>query len=205
MEFNPGTVEAGIGFGGMFKRYWYIIFVIIFILPSIINSISTAIETNDPTYPFFQLGEKIISADTALDKQITLLETNPASLVGMEKPPSGVYYHIKYYILFFWNVILDIISNIFLIFLPFSIILMIANAIDTTSPAKNWIKSFLIFALYLFVVNTIMFTYEAINGSITLNLSETSNKFIAYGILLIKILPFHGLIHLGTYLISLIK
>ena len=184
------------------RKYWYYIILAIIILPSIFHSIRIAQETKNPTYPLFDLATRLLTADQSIDKDVSLLQTEPIKIIGMEKPEGGIWLNTKYYWLFFWNFIFRTIGNIWLIFFPLIIIYKFVSTSDTTSPSKNMIKSFFYFLIYLFITNTVIFVYELGQGRLALNLPANIDKFKAYYLLFIKILPFHGIINLFRYLIN---
>lgn len=199
-----GVPKAGFTLFGALKKYWYWIILIIIILPSIITSIQTAIQTNNPTHPFFELATMLFTADQALEKDVTTLQTNPADLIGMDKPSESIWNKIKYGWLFFWKGIYKMMSYVWLIFLPLVIIFKIIHASGNRSlPALNFTKALIVFFIYLFITNTIVVIHGMTIGNTLIEIPADLPTFQAYKVLLIEFLPFHGLVALARYIVSM--
>jgi len=186
---------------GFIKNHWYLIILILFILPPIINSINIGIKTQNPTYPLFDLAERLFIADSVLQKDVNTLSTDPSILVGMVKPETGIWKNVVYSWKFFWNVIWRIIGNVWLIFFPFLIIYKLSKLINNSQPAKNLICSILIFLVFLFIVNSIILVHGIIASNEFIQIPEGLDKFGGYFYLFKQIVPFHGLFSLGKYLV----
>ena len=188
------------------KKNWYWLVLLFVLLPSIISAIQISIKENNPTYPFFLLGTKILSADSLLQKEIDLLKTNPSELIGMEKPASGLWKTAVFYFMFSKNVILEIIGNVWLIFLPLVIIYKIIKGQNLSEPYKNVIKASIYFLIYLFVVNSVILIHGLIQGNTLIPaIPQGENTFLNYLKILVYLLPFHGLFSLLKYLIFILK
>jgi len=186
---------------GFIQKHWYLVILILFMLPPIIHSISIAVETQNPVYPFFDLAERLFMADSVLQKDVNTLSTNPSLLVGMEKPETGILKNVIYSWKFFWNVIWRLIGNVWLIFFPLLIIYKLSKLINNSQPAKNFIYSLIIFLVFLFIVNSIILVQGVISGNDFIKIPEGTDKFGGYFYLFKQIIPFHGLFSLGKYLI----
>ena len=56
------------GFIGIFRfmwRHWYMFWFIIIIIPMLITTINIAMKTDNPSYPFVNLGINIVGSDTS--------------------------------------------------------------------------------------------------------------------------------------------
>ena len=111
--------KSSVSFLLFLRKYWYLIVLVIVLLPSLISSIKVAVEDKNPTYPAFVLASSLMSADQVLEHDVILLEEDPALLVGMEKPTVGIWNRFKYGWLYFWNVIWKILGSVWMIFFPF--------------------------------------------------------------------------------------
>jgi hypothetical protein len=171
-------------------------------LPTIIQSVQVAVETSNPTYPFFQLANRILVADTVLQEDVLQLQEDPSVLVGMSKPTDGIWLSFVYYWKFFWHVIYKIIGNVWLIFLPLLLIYNIVRPRNTSEPAKNWMFAIFLFLIYLFVTNTIILIHEIVSGQASLIIPEGYDTFGEYFMLFKYVIPFHGLWALIKYLIA---
>ena len=203
-----------LGLGKWIIKHWYLFVVIIVLLPAIITSIQTSIDTKNPLLPFAQLGERIINADTVLvdilekplneivlyNDDVNTLRENPDKLVGMAKPTDGIWLNFKYYISFFFNVIFKILGNLWLITLPFVFIFRVVHNLgDKSMPAKNAKNAFYIFILYLFIINSIFVVYKIIVGDANIDI-QGIDRFKAYFMIGIELLPFHGIANLLVFL-----
>jgi ABC-type multidrug transport system fused ATPase/permease subunit len=150
------------------------------------------------------MGSKLLIADQTIDKEINQLREDPSKLIGMENPETGIWLHVVYYWKFFWNIIWELLGNIILIFFPLTLIYSIMSLIDKSKVAKNILISSLIFIIYLVLVNSIMLTHSALKGNSFITLPENLDIFHEYLFLSMKVLPFHGLINLATYLFKII-
>lgn len=202
---NPATVLKGTGrtgwsLFGVLRKHWYWIILMIVIIPTIFTSIQIAVETNNPTYPFFDLATRIFIADQALDRDVDLLRNNPSELIGMEKPDSGVWKTFKYNWFVWWRAIYPIISNVWFIFFPLVLIYHGIKGRNLSESYKNWTRAFIIFLVYLVVTNTIVFIHELAIGNTIINIPENISNFEAYYLLIIKLIPLHGLANLFVFL-----
>lgn len=196
--------KTGFGMMGMIWKYKFWIMLILVLLPSVIQSIQVAIQTDNPTYPFFQLAIRIFSADSVLDKDVATLQKDPSLLIGMAHPDHGLWQHTVFFWKLFYNVIWEILGTIWLIFFPFTLIYKIVSGRDT---GKIWGTFFLsagIFLLYLFVAKTIILIHGIVSGNTFIILPEGTGTFQEYLFLFRYALPFHGLWSLGKYLIGLL-
>lgn len=201
---QPILSKTTFSLGRFIVKHWYLITLLIILIPSIISTIKIAYETNNPTYPFFELAKRLISADNVLEKDINTLQTNPSELIGMDNPDSGIWNHTKYYWKIFFNVIWKISGNVWLIFFPFTIIFSLVKLKNTSEQFKNFIISLIIFLVYLFVTNTIILIHGLVSGNILIAIPEGLDSFKEYLFLFKQTLPFHGLISLVKYIIYLV-
>ena len=200
MPQSGGVFKLPLLVVGFIFKHKFLVITLAVLIPTIIHSIRTAIDTNNPTYPLFQLGARLLSADNVLNTDVELLRKDIKELVGMEKPTEGVWKKIVYQWHFFWRVDWILLGNIWLIFLPLIIIYKIIRLRNLSKPAANLVKSIFYFLLYLFVVNTIVLIRNVIRGETDFVL-PTLGAFKEYQYLLFQIFPFHGLYNLGNYLL----
>ena len=202
MNFWKATPKTTFTLFAFIKKHWYLIILFIVILPSIIESVKVAIETDNPTYPFFLLGKKLLTADAELDKDVDLLRENRAEAIGMEKPTEGIWQSVIYY----WKVVLfwyNTIGLMWLILFPYFVIARLVKGRNKSEEWKNYWIAFKWYIGFLFVTNAIIFTYDIIQGNITVSMDPNINPFIAYATLFVKILPFHGIVNFGIYLVQI--
>lgn len=208
----PSKLLSGTRFGAakgfLFLRwivkYWYLIILFLIILPSIVSSIKIAVETKNPTHPFFVLGTRLLTADNVLQEDVEILREDPAKLIGAEKPQNGIWKNFKYYWKFFFNVIWKMLGNVWLIFFPLvAIYRLVIKWRNISEIAKNWWIAIKYFLLYLFVVNTVILVHGLIKGNTFVAIPEGISTYQEYFVLFIQLLPFHGLYSLVQYLIQL--
>lgn len=207
MALEDIPIKSTEGTFSLFKliiKYWYWIILIIVIIPSVITSINTAIHTQNPTYPLFQLGSRLFSADNEISNDVITLQTEPAKLIGMEHPASGAFNHVKFYWLVWWKVIFKTLGNIWLITFPLVLIYKIISAYHFSTASNNFIRAFIYFLLYLLFTNAIILAYNASVNDVKIIIPEGSDRFQGYFIFFINVLPFHGIVRLILYLIGLI-
>lgn len=179
-------------------RHKLLILFLFFTLPIVISSISLAISEKNFIIPFTQLGESIISSDNLIYKDVQILNTNPETLLGIN--PTGIYRsfiyyaHISFYI---WKML----SHIFMIIIPFTFFYFIFNLINTSTKAKNLILSLILGIGFIFIINLLITIISLANGSLTLTLE--GNQFNQILNVIILTIPFHGIISLVGYVISL--
>jgi len=196
----PGKIAAlgrysFLSLSSMFKliaKHWYIFIFILIILPSIIASIHTAIETDNPLHPFLQLGKRIFNADLVIKEDLETLKTNPDELVGMAKPENGIWKTFKYGWFYFLHVIYTFFTNIYLIFFPAVIIYQIVKLGSLDRPFWNWLWTIIIFGLYLFVINVIFVIYNIAVGKLQLSLPQ-GTEFMQGWYIFKQLIPLNGL------------
>lgn len=195
------TPKAGFGLLGWLWKYKFWILLILFTLPTIVQSVQYAMETQNPTYPFFQLATRIFVADSFLEHDVMLLSTDPVALIGMAKPETGIWLHFVYYWKFFINVIWQMMGNVWLIFFPLVLIHKFILGRNTSEKWKAWTYSLIIFLLYLFVAKTIILIHGIVTGNTIVILPEGLTVWYEYFILFKHVLPFHGLWSLLKFII----
>jgi hypothetical protein len=184
------------------RKHWYIVILLIFIIPPVIHSITIAINTSNPTYPIFDLATRLFASDSKIKNIVNLLETDPSALIGMEKPISGIWNNFLYSWKFFWSVIWEILGNIWTIFFPFFIIYKIGKLVNSSQPLKNVFMSLIWFLVFMLITNVIILIYNQSIGNLQINIPEGTDKFGGYLYIFEQILPFHGVGSLVGYLIQ---
>lgn len=198
-----GTAKT-FSFIAWLKKYKFWVILIVLLLPGLITSIKVALQEHNWTYPFFLLGAKIISADNLLDRNVNLLMTNPAALIGMAHPDVGIWLHFVYYWKVFFNVIVEFISDMYLIFLPLVLIHKVVTWNDNSRALPNILKSVAIFLGYLFVINAVVLVHGLIHGNSFVTIPHGLNLFYEYLLIFLYLLPFHGIYMLGKYIVLLV-
>jgi hypothetical protein len=184
------------------RKHWYVVILLIFIIPPIIHSIQIAINTSNPTYPIFDLATRLFASDSMIQNDVNLLQTNPSALIGMEKPISGIWNNFVYSWKFFCNVIWTILGNLWTIFFPFFIIYKISKLVNSSQPLKNFLTSLVWFLLFMLVTNVIILIYNQSIGTQSIIIPEGIDKFGGYLYIFKQIIPFHGVGSLVGYLIG---
>lgn len=185
----------------IWKHKYFFLFLIL-TLPLIISYITTAIQTKNPSYVPIKIGTLVLNSDNLLNEDVNLLKTNPSELIGMENPDSGIYRHFKYYWLFFWNIIYKIFAEISCILIPFAFFYWLFNLINTSSKLKNLVYSIIFGLLTIFLINLLITVVNLATGNISIDFKD-ANFFIQILEVILLTIPFHGLINLIGYLISL--
>lgn len=182
-------------------KYWFIVLLVT--LPMLISSIHQAIDQKNPLIPFTTIALRVANADGSLYNDVEALKSNPSQFIGMDKPDLGIWAKFKYYFAFFMNVIWKIFGTIFLISLPFVSLYKFISSTDTTSPAKNLLKSVLYALIFMFFMNLIFLIHGLIRGTIILN--PPNVDFLTEVWWIVKLtLPFHGVANLVSYIIGVL-
>lgn len=200
------TNVTRIGFLGILRFLWKHLFWVIFFIvtiPTIYSSIHIAVQTNNPSYPFIQLGISLTNADSQIYDLVKDLRENPSQVIGMEKPTIGYWNHLVYY----WKVFLvyfKVFSLLWLISIPFIFIYKFVRTRNTSEPAKNFYKTILYGFIFIFIINLIIILVKAIDGSLVYTFPENAGIFTKSLQIIYLTLPFHGVISLISYLINLL-
>jgi len=203
-QLLTNTIRTGASLSKILWENWYYIILGIIIIPTIISSIQVAIVTQNPSYPSVLLGSKLINADNNNYNLINQLEQNPAKVIGMEKPTSGFWGRLTYYLLYAKNVVWEIISNLLFMFLPFSIILRIVSYKDVSKKAKNWSSSAMIYLSYVFIVNLLIIIYQLATKKIIITLPESQGIFGDILNIIIFTLPLKGLYFIIKHFVKIL-
>lgn len=195
--------NQGFSFARFIYRHWFWITIIIVLAPAVIGSIRIAWQTHNPTYPLFELGLKLGAGDSVLEKDVNTMQNNIDDLVGMAKPSSGIWKSAVYYWLFFWNVIFRIWGDVMLIFFPFAFLYKLFELKDNSKKIKNIVLAFVVFVIYLFVINSVVLVHGVISGNTLINLPAEGDTFQSYYKIFIYMMPFHGIVALIKYLVLL--
>lgn len=203
------STAGGWGIFNFMGKHLYWVIVLLVILPAIIASISTAIDTRNPSYPFMQLGIRITNSDAMIAKNIDTLKTNPEELIGMAKPDLGVLLKTKYYWNYFWNVIWVIFGDIWLISVPFVFFYKLfkfkgKNGVES-STSNNLFSAIILGLGFIISINLIILAHSALfNSNILLTIPVTTSFYEETWFIIQSILPFRGIASLFVYLFNFI-
>lgn len=186
-------------------KHWYFMILILVLLPTIISSISLGINERNPAIPFIQLGTVLANADAQIAEDVETLKENPQELIGMSKPEKGIWQGIKYKWKVFWNVIMRELGLIWAIFFPFIIIYKVLRNRNISETAKNLWLTIAYGLTFIFVINLVMIVNGLVTGSLISNAVGDTNTYKTTWLIIIKALPFHGVLGLVGYLGSLLK
>ena len=205
---GAGSV-AKLGALGIMKwifQHWYVFMIILFLIPNIIMSVNTAIETKNPSHPFIVLGLSIVNADTLIYEDVQTLKENPAELIKAEKPEKGYWKNFVYW----WHIFLvgwKFAGNIFLISIPFTLAYDYFRVKGqkgmVSSTANNFKNAFLLGMIFIFVVNLVLIIIGLIDGTLLISLPENADIFQKSWMIIKLSFPFHGVISLVIYLVQL--
>lgn len=185
-------------FGWIWNHKYFFLFLF-FTLPVIISSISQAIDENNYSIPFTQLGMSVLNGDNSVYNDIQILKTDPSQLLGI-KPEIGIYRHFIYYLhiaFYIWK----FLGYLFLISAPFYVIYFIFKLINSSATLKNMIMSIILGVSFIFIINLLITIYGLVNGKINLTLQGT--QFYQILQIIYLTMPFHGVISMLKYIISL--
>lgn len=191
--------------GRFIIRHWYIFILILVLLPTVISSISLGIQEKNPSIPFIQLGLVLANADAQIAEDVETLKENPIELIGMEKPTKGIWKTTVYYWKLFWNVIVRELGLVWAIFFPFIVIFKILRHRNISETAKNLWLTIAYGIIFIFVINLLMIVNGLVTGSLISNAIGDTNTYETTWLIIIKALPFHGVLSLIGYLGSLLK
>lgn len=198
------TTKTGTSVVSTLWKYKFWIILAIVLLPIIITSIKTAIQTNNPTYPFILLGTEIVNSDTLNYNIVQDLQTNPSKVIGMEKPTEGFLNKLKYDWLFFYHVIWAILTNLVFLYLPFKILMGIFLKKDASHKVKAFYNAILVLFILLFIVNLITLVDGLVRGNSLFVLPEGMDSFARAKEIIVFAIPLKGLGFLIWYLVHLI-
>lgn len=197
------TKSGSIGLAKWLISHWYLIFIFISLIPVVIDSIQVAKETQNPYYPLLQTAQSVLNADSELYEQVVKLKENPSEAIGMEKPEVGIYQKTKYFfktLFLVWN----LLGLIFLITFPFVLIYKIVNRSDDSKKWRSLFRTLLIGFLFILISNLVLIVIQQAGGDIVYTFAEDLDVFQKAKLLFTWVFPFHGIISLFVYLISLI-
>lgn len=200
-SFRPMKV----GVFGILKfciKHYYFFVLLLVLLPTIMGSISQAIEEKNPAIPFIDLGITLANADSQIAADVVTLKENPEELIGSTKPSNGIWKTIVYY----WGVFLVIVRElgyVWAIAFPFVIIFKMIRYRNTSETTKNVILTIVYGLIFVLVMNLIMIVRGLITGDLVPVMQEgiSLNKQVL--IIAIQALPFHGLFSLIQYVVNL--
>lgn len=191
---GTNQVQAGVGFWKLVWRYWYVVFSFIILLPTIISIFTS------PGDGLIHFSQKLLTADNLINKDVNLLKTNPESIIGMATPKGGDYNYFRYFCLIMYNVVWEILTNLWMLFFPMVVIYWIIGLFNHQIIMKNIAISFGVFLLYLLIANAILLFLDS-----SLAVPESLSYFGKFKFVFINILPFHGIFNLFLYLVSFLR
>ncbi len=182
-------------------RFWFILLLIL--TPTIIDSVNVAIETDNPIYPFAQLGLRIFSADNDIQKVVNMLREDPVSVIGVSKPSEGIWAEVVYYWKFSINIVWRLLGDLYLVFLPLYVFYRLLHLSSNISlPARNFTRATFLFILYLFITNTVVLVHGVVKGNTIILIPEGLDNFKEYWLIFLYLLPLHGIGNLILYLLQ---
>jgi len=195
--------NGAFSFGRFILHNWYWVVLFIVLIPSILSSISLARQESNPAIPFIQLGLVLANADAQIAKDVQTLKENPQELIGMEKPTQGIWAGFKYK----WHIVKIIFRElglIWTIFFPFIIIFKVLKHRNQSESGKNFFLTMIYGVLFIFLINLVMIIYGFVNGTIAPAQNLGNDMYKITGLIILQALPFHGLISLIQYCVTLL-
>lgn len=198
-----------IGAGALLRfmaKHYYLIILIVVLMPTIIGSVKVAVETQNPSYPFLQLGMVLANADKVIYDDVQILKENPSELIGMEKPDKGIWKNITYYWKLFWNVVFKELGLIWAIAFPFVIFYKIFRIQGSkglqSSISADLMKSIVYGLIFIFVINLVLAIHGLATESIIYDFPLETGIYQKTWLIILTTLPFHGLVSLVQYLVT---
>lgn len=192
-------------FGKWLWKNKFIILILFAYIPLLITSIHVAQENNYPigVYVPIQAGVSLVNADSQLYEKVYLLETDPNQIIGMDKPEKGIYQKTKYFFKVF-RVVWLLLGLVSLITLPFFFFFWVYNHGNTSTKWKSLWKAIWTTLIIITFINMLIIIITLLRGSSIYSLDNSLN-FFKQALYIIKlVLPFHGIVELFKYIISII-
>jgi len=178
--------------------FWFIIIII----PMLITTINIAMKTDNPSYPFVNLGINIVGSDTSLYNLADNLSNNYTNVVTINKPTKS-FDKVKYYGLVVKNVWWQVFTYLWLIILPFMVIYTLVKLRDDDKTLANITISLLIFTIYLFIINLFLAIHSAVEGNTFIIIPEGLDMFQEIWVIIKSSLPYRGLYRFISWIIGL--
>lgn len=185
-----------------FRKHYYFIVLALVLLPTILTSVSQAVEQQNPAIPFMQLGLVLANADAQIAEDVVTLKENPEELIGSVKPTNGIWKNIVYY----WGVFKVIFRELGLVWaiaFPFIIIYKGLRHRNQSESGKNVMLTVMYGLIFVLVVNLVLIVMGLISGDLVPVMQEGLSFNQQSLIVIIQALPFHGLISLIQFIVSL--
>jgi len=202
IKFLNFTRISAIGLFRFLLKNWYLFILILVLLPTIIGSVSQAIIEKNPIIPVIDLGLVLVNADSQIAEDVEILKENPQELIGMEKPTAEIWSGIKYKFAIF-KVILREFGFIWAIFFPFVVIFKVLKHRNQSESGKNVFLTIIYGSLLITFVNMVMIINGLLTGSLVSTVAEGVEQNALSWLVILKTLPFHGLLNLLGYLVTL--
>lgn len=183
-------------------KHWYFFVLFLVLIPTIFSSVQTAIEEKNVAIPFVDLGLALANSDSQIAQDVVTLKENPIELIKMEKPTAGIWSGFKYK----WKLFLVAFRELGLVwalFFPFVIIFKILRHRNQSESGKNIFLTIIYGAIFIFVINLIMIISGFVDGSLISTVTGDITKYESAKLIIIQALPFHGLVSLVQYLMTL--
>jgi len=188
-------------------KHYYLFILLLIIIPKVIGSVHTAIETHNILHPLLQVGLNMINADAIISEDVKILISNPTELIGMLKPTMGIWNHIVYYFnvsKVWWK----FLGNIWLITIPFVFIYRYNRFSGRkgiqSSKSADLTRALIYGILFILFVNMAFVIYGLMDGSAGYVFSEGMSIYQKMTAIFTYTIPFHGLYSLLKYLSTLI-
>ena len=176
-------------------KFWVITFLIF--IPSVIMVLTQAIQEKNYSLPFTVLGTKLISADEQIYQSIKAIEQNPNTIIPLKPENSLFYYKIKYYWLFFWKVIWNLISNLWFIIFNFTAIYWLFILRNNQEKGKNILLALMTMVILQMFLSMIFI----IIGKQPYSIPEGLNTSGQIWFVTKSVLPFKGIFSLIKYVV----
>lgn len=184
-------------------KYKFLLLIIFSLIPTLIVSINVAKETNNPYYPFVQAGVSIVNSDSILYEDIKILETNPAQLIGMEKPEIGIWQHIKYSFKVFL-VVWALLGLLSLISIPFFLFYFIYDKFNASTKVRTFFLALFTFLIFILFINMLIVIIKQAGGDVLYTFDQSLDFYGRAKQVISWVMPLHGFWALMKYIVALL-
>ena len=190
-----------------FLKHYYIVILIIVLLPVILGSIQDARDARNPAIPAVRLVVYIVNSDAGIDSLVNQLRENPDEVIGVPYPERGIWRTTVYYSMLFWNVILVILGLLWALAIPFIAFYKINRAIGSkglqSSRSADTTKALFYGIIFIFIVNLLIISTGILMGTVESTVTEGSALEPTAWLVVLKAFPFHGIANLIQFITTL--
>lgn len=173
-------------------KKWYIILTIIFLFPSIVSSVQTAMDEENYLIPVFDFGILLTTSDTFLYED---MQNNTEKIIPEFKADEKIINKIDYFGRFTWNLGKRVFVKFWMIFFNFLLFYYFFLSFNKSKKARSSVVALITLAFFQIFISIILLVVNPIEF-------PEVNLYSKMWLVVKNVLPFRGVYSVFKFIIS---